>query len=184
MYDSDSDDDYCDVGAIDATTADEETNETEVPSKKSGNVRGKDINWIEFKAFENNEEFNESELNRELKNDFTMKTAREVDYADTENFSCKYARRKGFLPCPLQYKVNYLSTSNKVIVESNVIHPRQIHEEDSEYVLSSAMFRWTEEQTRMVVQGVRNEAKPKVIRRNMEDANLFRRWKNTNFSAA
>ena len=170
---SDSDDDYCDVGAVDATTVEEPINVSEVPVKNANAVRGKDIVWIEYKLFESSKEFNESELHTELKKTFTMKTAREVDYADTENFSCKYARRKGFIPCPLKYKVNFLSHSDSVTVESNAVHPRHIHEEDSEYVLSSVMFRWSVEQTNTIVQGVRNEAKPKVIRRNMEDANLF-----------
>ena len=170
---SDSDDDYCDVDAVDATTAEEPINVSEVPVKNANAVRGKDIVWVEYKLFESSKEFNESELHTELKKTFTMKTAREVDYADTENLSCKYARRKGFIPCPLKYKVNFLSHSDSVMVESNAVHPRHINEEDSEYVLSSVMFRWSVEQTNTIVQGVRNEAKPKVIRRNMEDANLF-----------
>ena len=99
--------------------------------------------------------------------------AREPDYADTETYVCKFARRRGFLPCPLKYKVSFLSHSDTVLVESNLVHPLHNHEVDPEHCLAGSTFRWTLEQTQMIVQGVTNEAKPKIIRRNMENANLF-----------
>ena len=172
---SDSDDDYCDVGAVDTIVAEESGSAANNgPSVKNGKrVRGKDIVWIEFNRFDTTNDFNASEFCSALKKDFTMKMLREPDYADTETYVCKFARRRGFLPCPLKYKVNFLSHSDIVLVESNLVHPQHSHEVDPEHCLAGSTFRWTPEQTQMIVQGVTNEAKPKIIRRNMENANLF-----------
>ena len=65
------------------------------------------------------------------------------------------------------------STSEAVIVESNLPNPEHSHNIDEEYRPSNNVFHWTKEQTEMIAQGCRNEAKPRVIRRNMENANLF-----------
>ena len=45
---------------------------------------------MEFKIFETTADYLESYLHRELKKDFTMKMAKETDFADTENFICKF----------------------------------------------------------------------------------------------
>ena len=172
---SDSDDDYLDVGAADTIAASESASATNVePSEKNGKkVRGKDIAWIEFKCFDTIAELNASDFYSELKKDFTKKFSREPEYADIEIYVCKFARRRGFVPCSLKYKLSFLSHCDTVLVESNLVHPRHSHVVDQEHCLSGSSFRWTPEQTQMIVQGVTNEAKPKVIRRNMDNANLF-----------
>ena len=162
---SDSDDDYCDVGAVDTIVAEESGSAGDKgPNVKNGKrVRGKDIVWFEFDCFDATSDFNGSEFFSTLKKDFTMKMAREPDYADTETYVCKFARRRGFLPCPLKYKVSFLSHSDIVLIESNLVHPQHCHEVDQEHSLAGSTFRWTLEQTQMIVQGVTNEAKPTII---------------------
>ena len=83
-----------------------------------------------------------------------------------------------FLPCPLQYKVNYMAHCEEVLVETDAGHTDHVHEEDPDYVVKSGKtYRWTSAQTEIVFQGVRNEAKPKVIMRNLRDANVFEEGK-------
>ena len=123
--------------------------------------------------FETTDEFNASEFFSQLKKDFTKKFACEPDYADVEIYVCKFARRRGFVPCQLKYKLNFLSHSDTVLVESNLVHPQHSHVVDREHCLAGSIFRWTPEQTKIIIQGVTNEARPKLNRRNMENGNLF-----------
>ena len=85
-----------------------------------------------------------------------MKMALEPDYADTETYVCKFARRRWFLPCPLKYKVSFLSHSDTVLIESNLVHPQHSHEVDPEHCLAGSTFCWKLEQTQMIVKGVTN----------------------------
>jgi hypothetical protein len=90
---SDSDDDYCYVGAEDTIVAEESgLAANNGPSVKNGkSVQGKDIVWFEYNCFDATSDFNASEFCSSLKKDFTMKMARELDYADTETSVCKFA---------------------------------------------------------------------------------------------
>ena len=172
---SDSDSDYCDVGTINTIEAVEVSSSESgaVNSKNGKRVRGKDIQWYEFCIFDSTDDFKKSELSVSLTSDFTKKFSRENIHADTETFICKFARRRGYLPCPLKFKVNFFSTSELVLVETNLVHPAHNHVANADHDTEGSAFRWTREQTEMIRQGVANEAKPKVIRRNMENANLF-----------
>lgn len=156
------DEDYCDVGSNDIVEEAEPA--LAQPNLKNGKrIRGKDIDWFEFLLFDTTDGFMKSDLHTELKKEFTMKMAREPEYADTENYVCKFARRRGYLPCPLQYKVSFLSHSEEVKVEANAVHPRHKHDPDPEYGQQvGSIYRWSAQQTEMISQGVRNEAKPKV----------------------
>ena len=50
------------------------------------------------------------------------------------------------------------------------------HEEDLEIVgKKSINFRWPEDATTIIMEGVRNHAKPNVIKRNLKHANVFGR---------
>ena len=80
-------------------------------------VRGCDVNWMEFRRFANVEEYNQSEVKKDIADNFTLRRRREPDYADTEHFTCKYSRKVGYRPCPLQYKISFLSHCDEVIVE-------------------------------------------------------------------
>lgn len=179
MSNYDSDEDYEDVGERpfeeeEEYVEDNTTENTNSHTNKEGKrVRGKDIEWEDFQQFENAQEFKESEIYQTISKDFVCRKKSEPNYADTEHFNCKFARKVGYLPCQFQLKVNFLSTCNTVIVQTAKHAPEHKHVEDPDHQPSGNFFKWTAEQTNMVFQGVRNEAKPKVIRRNMREANLF-----------
>ena len=120
--DSDSDSDYRDVGE-DAIAG--EVFERTAGAQTNGNgqkVRGKDVNWCDYEKYTNVEEFKVSETKKDLEDNFTMRRARETEQADTEHYTCKYSRKVGFLPWPLQYKVNYMAHCEEVLVETDAGH--------------------------------------------------------------
>ena len=69
--------------------------------------------------------------------------------------------------------MNYLSTCDIVIVQTAKDISEHIHMKDPDYQNSGNFFKWSVDQTNMVFQGVKNEAKPKIILRNLREANLF-----------
>ena len=113
------------------------------------------------------------EVYKDIKSSFSLRRSREPDYADIELYTCKFSRKVGYIPCPLQYKVSFLSTCSTVLVQAPQGCHNHKHEEDTEFVSTSQNFRWTPSQTNIVVLGVKNEAKPKVILRNLREANAF-----------
>ena len=171
----DSDSDYLDVG--ENIVNEENIEERRVGGQINSNgkrVRGTDISWIELSRFSSVAEYEESSIKKDLVDNFTLRRAREPDYADTEHFTCKFSRKVGCLACPLQYKISFLSHCDDVVVETAGGATEHLHEADKDYVpQASKTFRWSREQTEMVFQGVKNEAKPKVIMRNLREANLF-----------
>ena len=72
--------------------------------------RGKDIDWIEIASFAKNAEYKESEYFKDIDKNFTMRKARETFYADTEHFTCKFARKRNYLKCPIEYKICFMTT--------------------------------------------------------------------------
>ena len=137
-------------------------------------VRGRDIVWVDYESFENADEYHGSPLVKKLEDEFTLRRKNEWDYADVEIFTCKFARRSGFLPCPWQLKVNFLSNSDAVVVETTEEASDHVHEADPEYTPDgSNMFRWSRSATAIITTGVKNEARPKIILRNLRDANTF-----------
>ena len=55
------------------------------------------------------------------------------------------------------------------------------HDIDPEHSLAGSTFRWTPEQTEMIIQGATNEANTKVRRRNMENSYPFSDWRVPTF---
>ena len=166
------DDDFEDVGA--PRSEEEACVERGSAINPAGKVvRGKDIVWCDVEQFENVDAFKNSEVFKDLKENFSLRRSREPEYADTEHYTCKYSRKVGFLCCPLQYKVSYLSTCDTVIVQSPQGCATHKHEEDPDFVWEGKNFRWTTQQTNIVFLGVKNEAKPRVILRNLREANVF-----------
>ena len=165
---SDSDNDYIDVGEEEEVNSSEEAIE-EVPNRV-GCGRGKDIAWVEMARYKDKAEYENSVYHLDIRKYFTLRKPRENWYSDNEHYTCKYARKRGFLKCPIQYKVHFLTTSEEVVVEGNT--RCHIHKEDTDYT-TSKNFHWTIEQTEIVLNGVRNEASTKVIKRNLKDANVF-----------
>lgn len=173
---SDNDSDYVDVG--------EETSENSVEmdgsrrksrkNKDGVKVRGKDMEWHEITKFSNEDDFRNSDLFGYLQKNFSHRKSRSFEYGDVENWMCKFARKTGYIPCPLQYKVIYVSTSSDVTVECT--DPNNVHEHeevDENTVGNAKQFRWTEDQTKIITEGVINHAKPNVIKRNLNNANVF-----------
>ena len=54
-----------------------------------------------------------------------------------------------------------------------VENAKHVHEEDEEYFKSNVKyFKWSEEMNRIVTEGVRNHAKPKLILRNLKGSDV------------
>ena len=88
---------------------------------------------------------------------------RSPEYADTEHFVCKHSRKVGYVPCPVQYMVVFFSHNDEVSVACDRGNEEHCHEIDTDYDASGGTnFRWTMEQTNMIIQGVSNEARPAV----------------------
>ena len=136
-------------------------------------MRGKDLEWVEIDKFENEESYRKSEIKKKLFENLFRRKNRNFEYGVVENIVCKYARKVGYQPCPLKYKVTFFSTSFDVTVESNDVDEMHIHEEDAEALELSKQFRWTKKQTDIISTGVLNHAKPNVIKRNLNNANVF-----------
>ena len=95
---SDSDSDYVDVGEEHEDNTAEESIE-EVPIRV-GTGRGKDIAWVEMAKFNDKAEYENSVFYLDIKKFFTLRKPRENWYSDNEHYTCKYARKRGFLKCP------------------------------------------------------------------------------------
>ena len=78
------------------------------------------------------------------------------------HFTCKYSRKVGYLPCPLQYKITCMASSEEVQVEINCGWSDHIHKTDPDQHTEGLNFRWTEEMTTVVLQGVKNRLRPLV----------------------
>ena len=150
---------------------DEDNDEEQVISEKSGKGRGKDIEWIEIARFKDKAEYENSHYFLDIKKYFTMRKGRENWYSDNEHYTCKFARKRSHVKCPLQYKVHFLTTSDEVVLESNT--RSHIHKEITEYDTAGPNRHWTIGQTEIVMNSLRNEASAKMVERNLRDANVF-----------
>ena len=81
-------------------------------------IRGPDKSWEEIEQFEEVGTFKDSEIFTTIKREFTKRKSCEYEYADVIEYSCKFARRTGFLPCPWTLRVLYPSHNREVRVES------------------------------------------------------------------
>ena len=167
---SDSDDDYIDIGEVDDIVDGVEGNESEVP-EKNGIGRGKDIEWVEIARFKDKAAFETSHYFLDIKKYFTLRQGRESWYSDSEHYTCKFARKRSFVKCPLQYKVHFMTTSEEVMLQSNT--RSHIHQEVTNYDTIGPNRLWTIEQTEIVMNTLRNDGSAKTIERNLRDANVF-----------
>ena len=177
---SDSDSDYEEVleDNIDGGVTVAHTGKAKPKVNRNGvNVRGKDIEWIEFKNFDTVKEFKESQIKGNLDSGFTRRKARSFEYGDVEDYVCKFERKVGFLGCPVKYKVTYSSTSSSVTVECNMGNETHDHQTDPDHGDGGNYFRWTTEQTDLIKVNIHN--KPNKILRILEEANAFGAQKPT-----
>ena len=102
----DSDSDYSDIGE---NVEGEEDVLCEAPrvNKNGITVRGPDKSWVETHRFGNADDFKNSEIAKKLDKEFCKRKTREYDYADVQEYECKFSRRVGFLPCPWKMKVYF-----------------------------------------------------------------------------
>jgi hypothetical protein len=116
---SGSDSDYEDLGEI-VLNEDNGRNETGKQKKKANGkvIRGPDKCWIELLKFDDIEAFKGSDLFKNIEEEFTKRKTREYGYADVLEYSCKFTRRTGFLPCPWILRVVFPSHNTEVIVET------------------------------------------------------------------
>jgi len=168
---SDSDSDYIDIHENDKDSESSDSEKDTALPEKSSKGRGKDIQWIEIARYASKSSYEDSGYFHDIKKYFTMRKGRESEFSDTEHFTCKFSRKRGFLVCPLQYKIHFLSTSEEVVVMTNT--KSHVLKENSEYVKEGPNFHWTSQQTDIVMTGVKNEASAKVIKRNLQDSSLF-----------
>jgi len=145
----------------------------EVNLEHQNTRRGKGLNWTLLESFESIADYKSSHIYTSELSKMSMRKATSTKYAERETFECKYARRKAFLPCCLKFRVNFDTTSDSVTVEK--CGEDHSHENDPEYGQTGNLnyLRWTEEQTEIIMSGVRNDLGPTVIRRNLKDSNLF-----------
>ena len=85
---SNSDSDYCHVGAVDAIDTDEiSSSESAAVNTENGNrVRGKDIQWYEFCIFDSTVDFKNEWAQCVIKKWLYQTVSRENVHADTETF--------------------------------------------------------------------------------------------------
>jgi hypothetical protein len=168
MSDRDSDSDYIDIAE---EQLEEEEDVTPEEPSRTGCGRGRDIDWIEVVRFADNDKYKESEYYKDIKANFTMRKARETFYADTEHYTCKFARKRNYLKCPIEYKICFMITSEEVVVTTNCM--THVHKVDDEYQNTGPNLVWTAAQTNIVMQLCKGESSTKVILRNLQDANVF-----------
>ena len=171
---SGSDSDYSDAEEIELEESENFVARDIRVNGQGQTVRGKDVDWVEVKRFATAKEYVDSDIGKKIVEEFTSRKSREFDYADVKIYHCRYSRRFGFKPCPWMFKVSFLTRGSDVIVETNDGLMDHLHDEDPEYELNpGAVFKWTEEMNKIIEEGVVNHAKPNVIKRNLNEANLF-----------
>jgi hypothetical protein len=97
-----NDADFCYVGEDEVVV---EASATEKVNKLGHKVRGPDLSWVEIKRFENAEDFKNSEIAKNLEDEYSLRKKREYDWADVHEYDCKFKRKVGFVPCAMKMKV-------------------------------------------------------------------------------
>ena len=74
---SDSDDDYIDIGEVEDDTGDDIEERESGAQSKTGNGRGKDIEWVEMARFKDKAAFETSHYFLDIRKYFTLRQGRE-----------------------------------------------------------------------------------------------------------
>ena len=136
--------------------------------------RGRDLDWRVHCVFETNTEYFESDCYKELTSGkYSLRRIMENNRGDKELHNCKFARKRGYLPCQVKYRVCIDNSSEKIMVE--ISGQEHSHDRDPEHgnIENPHYFKWTDEQTAIVVNGCKNNLDPTNIRRNLRESNLF-----------
>ena len=129
---------------LDADDAIEDANEESVTvtvrvNANGKNVRGRDIDWKEKVSYASAQEYHDSPLFTEIKDQYTLKRKHDLEYGESQHFICKFARRKKFVKCTHEYKIIFPAVDQSVIVQETGAH---LHQLDEEYVSTSVGFCW------------------------------------------
>ena len=136
MSELDSDSDYQDV--VDTTDDDDKIDTDSVGPRTNSNgirVRGRDKSLREWRRFPNAFDFKKSDIFTLLEKEFSQRKTRDFKYADVEEYACKFSRITGFLPCPWNMRVVFLSHTSEVVVERIEGIEDHSHEEDPNFVM-------------------------------------------------
>ena len=148
--------------------ADEESDQVTVTVRVNAygkNVRGRDLDWKDKVIYASAQEYHESPLFIEIKDQYTLKRKHDLEYGESQHFTCKFARRKKYVKCTHEYKIIFPAVDQSVIVQETGTH---LHQLDEEYVSTSVGFCWSLSATEVVMNGVKASSTPKVILRAVE----------------
>ena len=81
-------------------------------------------------------------------------------------------RKVGYKACNYKFMIRYLTTSDEVVIDDDENY-QHVHEREENFVHNINVFQWISQQAEMIIQGILNEAKPAVIRRNLTRNNAF-----------
>ena len=139
-------------------------------------IRGKDMFWTKKIRFNNPREYEASNIIQELNEGYTRKRISEFEYGTVYNYVCKFSQKTGYLPCRKEIRIIFPSDSFEVLVEEANSHE---HAEDPDYTGGqSTVYRWSKVATDIIVIGVKNGLRPKVMLRNMRDRNCFANYRD------
>ena len=148
----------------------EDVNTVKKAPKPNGK-RGQNLKWRVYEKFESKEEFDASDVKTELETKFTQRKVRSTEFAEKVLFECEFARKER-KKCPVKYQVNHSNSSDDILVETVGEHDHDpLMDEDAEQ--NRNYLKWTAEQTKIVVEGVKHNLDPTNIRRALKDSNLF-----------
>ena len=134
-------------------------------------IRGKNMFWTKKIRFNNPREYEASNIIQELNEGYTRKRISEFEYGTVYNYVCN----TGYLPCRKEIRIIFPSDSFEVLVEEANSHE---HAEDPDYTGGqSTVYRWSKVATDIIVIGVKNGLRPKVMLRNMRDRNCFANYR-------
>ena len=80
---------------LDGDDAIEDANEESVTvtvrlNANGKNVRGRDIDWKEKVTYASAQEYHDSPLFTEIKDQYTLKRKHDLEYGESQHFTCKY----------------------------------------------------------------------------------------------
>ena len=133
--------------------------------------RGKDLDWVPKTTFLNAGEYHNSDLFADLKKNFTLRRKHELEYGESHQYTCKFARKTHYLSCPHEVKVIFPCDTLEILVQTFESH---YHVPKEEQQRSSTLgYRWSETENDVIVQGIKSGASPTVILRNLRDKGCY-----------
>ena len=129
------------------------------------------MEWLPAGSFHSDDRYKDSEIYKNLKEHFTLKRKSDTQFGAVENYVCRVSRRAGYVKCPKQFRVIFPDDSQSVHVEeTNGSHN---HSRSEEIEKEDPHYRWSQLATQIITEGVINNLKPTVIRRNLRSHNAL-----------